>query len=1111
MEWPEVKTKPNPRALFNEKVLRRAVGAFDFPEDIEQRHQRAIEWVKTLQSGALEALEETSPHGDFLRGFFVPVLGYRTVVGGEGRDWSLHPEKTVATGGSSADGALGRFNATQGSGEKVRLEGRLVAPIELEGAEWHLDRLTADRKETPVQRGWRYATETVGCKWIVVSNYREIRLYHLEKTTAFYEASWLEDLQDFAAFKRFYFLLCARNMLPPSEAPATRSALDHLLSESDEVGERITRELYNEYQEIRKKLVNHLWNTRPMNLDRASLLTKAQTILDRMLFLAFCEDQRLLPPNTIQKACDFSGPHNPTPIWDRYKAVFGWVNEGCDTPRIHKYDGGLFSRDSLIDENLTVPDDICRDLARLATRYDFETEVSVEVLGRIFEQSVSDLEELRAIATGAEFDRKQGVRKSQGIYYTPPFITQYIVDLALGGYLRRREESLRRRFGLDTIPGHHSRKRADAEQRFWRAYRDDVLKRTRVVDPACGSGAFLIAAFDHLQAEYARVNDALADLEGDQNTLESLDKTLLTSNLYGVDLSAESVEITRLSLWLKTAQKNRALTFLDANIQQGNSLIADRADHPDAFDWRARFPDVFSEGGFDVVVGNPPYVRQELLGPYKDAFQRRYQSYDAVADLYTYFYELGVDILKADGLLSYIVTNKWMRSGYGASLRAFFASHTVFEDIIDFGHAPIFEDADVFPCIVSVRKDDASDRELTDDVRVCRIAKASLPTIHLAQHVQQHGYRVPWSSFGAESWNLDPPEAAQLLVRLKAEGVPLAELAGTKPCYGIKTGCNKAFVVDDATARTLIHEDARSGEIIKPFLRGKDIRRWRPDRPKREWLVFTRRGVDMSRYPAVLRHLESFRQSLEPRPRDWDQASRGKWPGRKPGPYAWYELQDAVDYYEIFEKPKIVTKDLVTYSWFSLDVSGAYPINTCYVWPTDDLYVLGWMNSPLAWWIMHRTLQRAIGDTLRMFRVQVETLPVAPPTHEIRTHVEECVLEILQITDRKQRATEDLTYWLIHEFGLKKPGPRLLEPTALSESEFIEEARTRRGKRSVGPGLLRQLRDAYVETVGSVQADLARERSLERSLADLICRAQDFSEEDVALMWKTAPVRMPTS
>ena len=177
---------------------------------------------------------------------------------------------------------------------------------------------------------------------------------------------------------------------------------------------------------------------------------------------------------------------------------------------------------------------------------------------------------------------------------------------------------------------------------------------------------------------------------------------ILTQNLYGVDLSAESVEITKLSLWLKTAEPGKSLTDLDDNIKQGNSIVADPEFSDKPFNWETEFPQVFANGGFDVVIGNPPYVRQELLSPIKPYLKQHYQCYDGVADLYAYFYEKGLNILKPAGKLSYIVTNKWLKAGYGEPLRRFFIENSTFEQIIDFGHAPIFEDADTFPCIISV-------------------------------------------------------------------------------------------------------------------------------------------------------------------------------------------------------------------------------------------------------------------------------------------------------------------------------------------------------------------------------------------------------------------------
>ncbi|MFM8008616.1 MAG: DNA methyltransferase, partial [Dolichospermum sp.] len=182
---------------------------------------------------------------------------------------------------------------------------------------------------------------------------------------------------------------------------------------------------------------------------------------------------------------------------------------------------------------------------------DFDSEVSVDILGRIFEQSITDLEELKADVAKQEFDKKQGKRKKLGVFYTPAYITQYIVQVAIGGYLQKREDQLRERLKIaEFIDTAENQKR---EIEFWQSYRDEILVKTRVLDPACGSGAFLIAAFDYFAGQYQRVNDNLRFLK--YETLENieLDKTILSNNLFGVDLSPESVEITKLSLWLKTA------------------------------------------------------------------------------------------------------------------------------------------------------------------------------------------------------------------------------------------------------------------------------------------------------------------------------------------------------------------------------------------------------------------------------------------------------------------------------------------------------------------------------------------------------------------------------
>ena len=601
-------------ALFNQKTVENALKGFTFPPDLADRHQKVQEWIASLQSGKLTKVKEVSLHGQFLNDIFQTVLGYRSIIGGD--RWELHAEQTIADGGGSADGAIGLFHAKTEDSGQVKLQGRVVAPIELKGVTNDLDRAASGRHESAVDQGWRYANYTPDCRWVIVSNYREIRLYQTSKTPAYYERFRLEDLEDLDTFKQFYFLLCRNNFLPASADPKAKSRIDQLLIESANADEDITKALYQDYKKVRLAIAKHFLHIGPADLPERNitLIAAAQKVLDRILFIAFCEDRGLLPEKTLQQAHDHQDPYSPRTIWENFKAVFQAVDKGNSALSIPGYNGGLFAPDPLLDEQLPVSDILCSQLNQL-TNYDFESEVSVNILGHIFEQSVSDLEELRAQATHQAYDQKKGRRKTQGVYYTPAFITQYIVGVALGEYLERKKDALWEAMGIDQIRANAVRQRQRAEIQFWERYRDEVLTQTRVIDPACGSGAFLIAAFDFLNRKYEEVNERLAALKTEdesgefvgQRSLFDLTKTILNQNLYGVDLSPESVEITKLSLWLKTAERGKTLTYLDDNIKVGNSIIADPAFDPAyAFDWDAAFPEVFAIlcQGIDLMLLN---------------------------------------------------------------------------------------------------------------------------------------------------------------------------------------------------------------------------------------------------------------------------------------------------------------------------------------------------------------------------------------------------------------------------------------------------------------------------------------------------------------------------
>ena len=929
----------------------------------------------------------------------------------------------------------------------------------------------------------------------------------------------------------FLFLLSRDTLL--GAAADSESPVERLASQTHVEEERITKAFYVFYRNLRQDLFYQLRRDNPpapgdKGEDQAAahqdrLLELAQKLLDRCLFICVCEDTRLLPPKVLTLALTAKTEgFVPVSRWQQLCGLFDAVDRGHLPMQINAYNGGLFAKDPELD-GLNLSDESLNGLAALAG-YDFETDLNVNILGHIFEQSITDLELIRASIRGEVADRQRSRRKRDGIFYTPDLITRFIVARTIGGWLAERlaEIEARHRTGK---PGPMSN---DTRLKVWLDYLE-VLGAIKVLDLACGSGAFLVAAFDYLTGEYERVNRAIAELTGapQQLGLFDLNRQILQENLYGVDLNQESVEITKLSLWLKTARRDKPLNNLDANIRCGNSLVeppgpdaaAALADAfvalpPDTrpFDWRAAFPEVFARGGFDVVVGNPPYVRQEVLGPFKPYLAQRYATWHGVADLYVYFYERGLELLAPGGKLSYIVTNKWLRAGYGEPLRRFFTERAEIEEILDFGHAPIFEDADTFPCIIVAHPRPAVPDAAGDppQVLVCPVPRDRSAELPLDIYVHEHGYPVPWRRYSAEPWSLEPPEVDELMGKIRARGVPLAEFVGAKPMYGIKTGLNEAFLIDDATRAALIRDDPGCAEIIKPYLRGQDIKRWVPDW-QGLWMIFARRGIDIEAYPSIRAHLDRFRDRLQPRPSDWNQSENGDWPGRKPGRYAWYEIQDSVDYWKRFDEPKIVYQEIQFHPSYAFSSGSLYGNNKVFLLPTADRYLLAVLNSPLMWWHNWRYLPHMKDEALNPAGFRMETLPIAEPTPETRTQVEERVASLLALAQGSQDQVRELLNWLRLELGVDQPGQRLEAFADLTEDAFVAEVRKRRAKGAprLTPKTITELTEAHRHYTDPERARAAKVRALERELSDLVNQAYGLTDDEINLLWRTAPPRMP--
>lgn len=414
------------------------------------------------------------------------------------------------------------------------------------------------------------------------------------------------------------------------------------------------------------------------------------------------------------------------------------------------------------------------------------------------------------------------------------------------------------------------------------------------------------------------------------------------------------------------------------------------------FHWELEFPEIFFEkgmrkprAGFDVVVGNPPYVRQEGLGEDKEFLMCSHSPvYSGTADLYVYFYHLGLAVCRDDGFFGMITSNKFLRAAYGKSLRQYLAKHQIFQ-IIDFRDLPVFEDATSYPLILLLKKSPAQESSVVGVYPVESINQIE----HLSDAFAQGATPLQSGRLRGDQWLLQGSEVSDLCEKIRNSGRPLTEIVKGQFFRGIVKGFNKAFLIDEQTRSELLEEDARSDEIIKPFLRGRDIKRYALNFTG-HYLIFTRRGINIDKYPAVKRHLAQWREKLTPKK---DESDAG--PGRKPGPYKWYEIQDAIAYHEEFLSPKIVWPDISPSCNFAYDESGHFVGDTGNIMVTNDLTLLALLNSKIIEFYYRHSAAQVRGGYLRFKSVYMQALPIVELPHSDRKSLEDAIRNLFSASD----------------------------------------------------------------------------------------------------------------
>ncbi|EOG6894202.1 TaqI-like C-terminal specificity domain-containing protein [Flavobacterium psychrophilum] len=629
----------------------------------------------------IKGLKEEQYQGEFLEDLFVKILGYTKPASSTETKFNLTTEYKNVKDSKKADGA-------------IIINDKVIAVIELKGTN------TTDLGKIETQ-AFGYKNNQPDCVYVITSNFEKIRFY-IDNAIEFLEFNLFQLTK--TEFELLYLCLAYDNL----SKGIAKTIKDESVSQEDV----ITKKLYKDYSLFKRELYQNLVALNPQ-YEPIELFKKSQKLLDRFLFIFFAEDRNLLPTNLIfrinKEWQNLRTMRIEVSLYDRYKIYFNDLNSGAkvqlpaysqttsnvvEEHQIFAYNGGLFKADAILD-HIKIDDAVLFKHTENLSNYDFASEVDVNILGHIFENSLNELDEIKAQLEGESIDKTKTKRKKDGVFYTPKYITKYIVENTIGKLCEEKKTELQLVDEDYTTDKKRQKKTLQALIDKVENYRSWLLQLT-ICDPACGSGAFLNQALDFLIAEHQYIDELKAKLFGDTFVLSDVETSILENNLFGVDLNEESVEIAKLSLWLRTAQPNRKLNDLSSNIQCGNSLIDDVAVAGDkAFNWQQAFEKVFAKGGFDVIIGNPPYGAKldEVSINY---YREKYDSVIGHSEVYYIFSEKAINQLtKQNGVIGFIIPNAWLSNKYAKKLREILILNTTIKNLINFNRQIIFEDANV--------------------------------------------------------------------------------------------------------------------------------------------------------------------------------------------------------------------------------------------------------------------------------------------------------------------------------------------------------------------------------------------------------------------------------
>ena len=1082
--------------LFNQKLLVQKAQEEINLNDYFEKRKILNNWINSLEKGILSKSKEEEFQGEFLNDIFSFILG--AVNKSSGNDeWNLQRESKTKIDGQKADGVIGFFDVN--GKDDVR------AVIELKGPTISLDqrqKRSGDTR-TPVEQAFNYAPKYgKNCQWVIVSNYKEIRLYRSNDMTE-YEVFFLENLKDDLEFQKFIYILSFEALVGTANKKA--KALE--LSEEYQKNQiEIEKKFYNEYRNIRLHIFENMKENNP-ETDENTLLEKVQKLLDRFLFICFCEDKGLLEKdffNTIlKKGKDFGS------IFDIFTIFCNWINLGNPKENISHFNGGLFKNDDVLN-SLNIDDKVFEELKKISD-YDFDSDLNVNILGHIFEQSISDIEELKKSISGEEFDQKKSKRKKDGIFYTPQYITKYIVENSIKNWL----DDKRKELGEDDLPTLNEKdyifdiakknytKNYRKHIEFWQQYREAV-RNIKIIDPACGSGAFLITAFEFLLNYNKYLDDKIFDLVGTSDLFSDRTKEILQNNIFGVDLNKESVEITKLSLWLKTADKNKTLASLENNIKCGNSLI----DDPEiagnlAFNWEKEFPEIFANGGFDIVVGNPPYVKEDIG---KNAFNGLHQHlcYQGKMDLWYFFGWLALTISKKESAyISFIAPNNWITNDGASKFRNKINDCATIFEYIDFNNLMIFEEAQIQTMIYIMKNDNKLEKYKFKYSKILNNKIAKEEIMHFLQKLENNNFEyfdvdINRVDYKDKLFNFNSEKNRNVLNKIKANAN--FYLKKEEIFSGIDIG--QDFI--NAKSLEILGDDFKIGdgifnlseeeynsynffnnekEIIKPFYTTKEVNRYYFNEKNKYWVIYTtskfKNPQEIIDYPNIKKHLDKFSKVI---------TSDNK-------PYGLHRARNE----EIFKGEKILSirkHERPAFSYVTLDT---YVNRTFNIIKTDRVnlkYLLVLLNSKLTkFWLKEKGKMQ--GDIFQVDITPIISIPLIIVSKDQEAFIS-LSEKMLSLNRELQDLSQKFQRMLLRKFDLEKLSTKLQEWYLLDFSDFIKELKRLKVKLSLSQES--EWEEYFLEEKSKAIAIDSEIKNTDKEIDSMVYRLYDLTDEEIKII-----------